>query len=202
MPISVLSHTILTREELERAGGAFTVGLTIENPQVIEDLVNMGNEFERRAQAVFLRFVFQVHKFLIRLTPADTGRLRAGWTSILDKYNQAYDRQFFDTSLYDPWKQTTKDPNYHWDAKAIAEGKALSTFQDEPFNITIINNVPYGEHLEFGTSVIQGRHFVELARYKAELWFQVIFESWLKRLAEEGKITDLDIPDDQLEISA
>jgi len=203
MGFTVASQRILDRKDLERTKGIFKVTLEIENPKEIERLIRSKEDFVRRAEAIFLRYVFQVHKYLIRLTPADTGRLRAGWTSILDKYNQSYERQFFDTALYDVWKTSNKTPEattYKWDPAAIGEGKGLSDYQDTPFNIMLINNVSYGEIQEFGSSKLQGRHFLELARYKAELWFPVIFNSWFAKIEKEGKIVDLDIPDDQLEI--
>jgi len=205
MPFSIGSQSILSREDLERSGGAFRVSLTIENPELIKQWFDMKDEFTKRAEAVFLRYVFQVHKYLIRLTPVDGGELRGGWTSILDKYSQSYDRQFFDTALYDPWKAANKTPyfqEYHWDPSLIAKGKTESEFQDNPFNVILINNVPHGEYLEFGTSLIQGRHFLELSRYKAELWFPVIFESWFKKISQEGKVVDLDTPDEELEITS
>lgn len=204
MPVVIGSQPILTREDLERAGGAFTVSIVIDNPEVLNLWLSMGDEFVKRAETVFLRYAFQVHKYLIRLSPADTGRLRGGWTALLEKYNQPYARQLFDTSLYDPIKAENKTPysqDYHWDTTAIEEGRGMSSVQETPFNITLQNDVPYGEHQEFGTSLIQGKHFVELAKYKAELWFPVIFDKWFSKISKEGKIVDFAESDDESEIT-
>lgn len=177
--------------------GEFTVALSVENEERLDEILEMDEDFQRRAEGLHLDAVFQIHKFLIRLTPMDTGELRGGWLAVLKKYNQDYGKQVRDTSLSDEDKAKNKTPRsreYHFDSSKIEEGASLSFFEDEPFDTTIINAVQHGEYLEFGTSVMAGRHFVELARYKGEFWYNHIFEQWFEKIASEGKIVE---PDDQ-----
>ena len=181
----------------------FNVSMSIENQERLQEILEMDKDFIRRAHGLFLDVVFQIHKYLIRLTPLDTGELRGGWTSILNKYNQDYTKQILDKSLYDDWKQSNRSAEgreYHIDPAKIVEGASKSFFEDVQFDVTLFNTVEQGEYMEFGTSNIQGRHFTELARYKGEFWFNVIFEKWFEKIADEGRIVgtegleDEDIP--------
>lgn len=178
----------------------FKVEMSIENEERLDEILRMDQDFVRRAYGLFLDVVFQIHKYLIRLTPLDTGELRGGWTSILSKYNQDFTRQILDKSLYDDWKQTNKTAysrEYHLDPKKILEGASKSFFEDVPFDVTLFNAVEQGEYMEFGTSQVQGRHFTELARYKGEFWFNVIFENWFEKIAIEERIADTEALEDE-----
>lgn len=180
----------------------FVVEMRLENTERLDEILRMDEDFMRRAGGLFLDVVFQIHKYLIRLTPLDTGQLRGGWTSILNKYNQDYTRQIVDSSLYDPWKATNRSEEgrrYHFDLAMVAKGASQSLFEDLPMDVTVMNMVPHGEHMEFGTSQIQGRHTTELARYKGEFWFNTVFEKWFEKIASEGKISDPgDIGDEEI----
>lgn len=178
-------------------GHAFGVELSIQNKDRLDEILQMDADYERRAAGLFLDVVFQIHKYLIRLTPEDEGELRGGWTSVLQKYGQDYSRQLRDTALYDLWKAQNVTPYYrayHFDPSAVVRGSTQSFFEDLPFDVTIINAVKQGEYLEFGTARIPGRHFTELARYKGEFWFNHIFEQWFEKIAKEENIVE---PDDQ-----
>ncbi len=121
----------------------------------------------------------------------DTMELRGGWTSLLLKYNQDFSIQLGDTSLYKVWKQSNKTAygrEYHPDPTAFAKGVAQSTFEDLPFDISIINKVPQAFYLEYGTSKIPGRFFTELARYKGEKTLNDNFEKWFDEIAKAEKI--------------
>lgn len=170
--------------------GIFTISL--DNPERLEEILNMGIEFEIGARGLFLETVFEIHKYLIRLTPLDTGELRGGWSGILLKYGQDFSQELKDTSLYDDWKQSNKTPysrEYHFSASEFFKGTTESKIEDsQDFDISIENTVPQGEYLEFGTGKIQGRHTTELATYKGELQFQKAFEEWFEKIATEGKI--------------
>lgn len=177
--------------------GSFDVELDIENTERLAEILSMSADFERRAKGLFLDIVFQVHKYLIRLTPADELELRGGWTSVLRKYNQDFSKQVHDVTLYDFWKEQNVTPRsraYHFDEGAIEQGASQSFFEEQPFDITLINAVPHGAYLEFGTAKIPARHFTDLARFKGEFWFNYVFEKWFDKVAAEGKIV---APEDQ-----
>jgi hypothetical protein len=163
----------------------------LENPERLEEWLKIKDDFKREAKALFLQTVFEIHKYLIRVSPLDTGELRGGWTGILNKYNQDYSVPLMDTSLYDHWKNTNKSQygrEYHFALDQVLKGAGQSSFEDAPFDITLINSVPHGEEMENGNSKIQGRHTTELARYKGEYWFNQVFNTWFEQIAKEEKI--------------
>jgi len=59
----------------------------------------MGDDFTAHFEKFFGDFIFEVHKYLIRVSPIDTGMLRGGWASWLDKNNIDYSRQLYDISI-------------------------------------------------------------------------------------------------------
>jgi hypothetical protein len=171
--------------------GGLLVRIEVANPDEVEKIIALGDRFEEAAKKVFGAVVFEAHKYLIRVTPIDTGELRGGWTSWLDKNQIDYSRQLYDLSLAD------KAPgrSYHIEESAIQQGKSESAFEaPSPFDITIINNTPHGFYLEEGTSAIPGRYFVELARYKTELVFEKIFTDWFYKIAaNDGELVEPDV---------
>ena len=169
------------------------VTLELANPEIVEKIKTLGDTFEREAQKTFLGFIFEVHKYLIRVTPIDTGELRGGWTAFLDKNNVDYARQIYDISIAD--KAPGRD--YHISEIGIQEGKGLSQFEaPNPFDITIINSVPYALYLEEGTSRMAGRNFVALTRYKAELLYQKVFDAWFRKIQTADDILPADDPEE------
>lgn len=171
----------------------FEVKMSVENEERLNEVLRMDKDFIRRAQGLFLDITFQVHKYLIRVTPLDTGELRGGWTSILNKYSQDYSRQILDKSLYDDWKQSNKTPEgreYHFDPSMVLKGAGQSAFEDLPFDVTVINSVPQGEYMEYGAGGRQGLHTTEFARYKGELALNTAFEKWFEAIAQAESITD------------
>jgi len=177
-------------------GGEFQATIRIENPEVLRQWLAMGDDFTAHFEKFFGDFIFEVHKYLIRVSPIDTGMLRGGWASWLDKNNIDYSRQLYDTSIAE--KAPGRD--YHFDPAAVEEGKAYSTFEaPNPLDITILNTVPYGIFLEVGTSKIPARNFVELTRFKAESWAERLFHAWAKKIYDAGEMV---APDTAEEIVA
>ena len=177
-------------------GGEFQATIRIENPEVLRQWLAMGDDFTAHFEKFFGDFIFEVHKYLIRVSPIDTGMLRGGWASWLDKNNIDYSRQLYDTSIAE--KAPGRD--YHFDPAAVEEGKAYSTFEaPNPLDITILNTVPYGIFLEVGTSKIPARNFVELTRFKAESWAERLFHAWEKKIYDAGEMV---APDTAEEIVA
>ena len=168
----------------------FSIGL--ENSEILAQWLNINVDFYRQAESLFLQTVFQIHKYLIRISPVDTGEVRGGWTAVLNKYRQDYTVAMTDFSLYDSWKQGNKTPEgreYHFAWDQVSKGANQSQFEEAPMDITVINSVPQAEYMETGTGKIQARETTELARYKGEYFFNEIFNDWFEDIAKEGKVT-------------
>ena len=164
----------------------FSLNIEIVNPELWNRFMNLTPLFEEKYKDYFKEIVFQCHKYLIRVTPIQTGRLRGGWTGILNKYNIDYTREFMDMTLLDVMANTGKA----LDVKAINEGMALSTFEEAEYVMSVTNNVLYGEYVEFGTSKMEARYFTTRALYKSEFIFKKALSDWFKEISESGDIVD------------
>lgn len=80
-------------------------------------------------QDAHLKWVFLVLEYTQKYSRVDTGRSRAAWTPIMDKYGYDYQRSM--------------PIGARQDEDAISEGKGMGSFYDDPFNTTIVNNVNY-----------------------------------------------------------
>lgn len=170
-----------------RPGGFFSVFIQVVKPEVLQEWLHLGEDFQAHFDRLFGDFIFEVHKYLIRITPIDTGQLRGGWTAWLDRHNVDYARQLWDISIAE--KAPGRD--YHFDPAAIEEGKGYSQFEAPSVrDITIINSVPYGIFLELGTSKLSARNFVELTRFKAEAHFGQVLVDWLRQIEAAGKVIE------------
>jgi len=165
-------------------GSEFTVHITLDNPEVWDEWLNCPGLFMKYWEDYFREIVFECHRYLIRVTPISTGRLRAGWTGILNKYNQDYQAEMMDTSLVEYVR------DYKPNLEAQVEGLSLSQYVDEAFIKTLINNVPYGEYNEWGTSIIAGQFFTHKAMFKSEQIFKDAVENWYKLLTETGRVVE------------
>ncbi len=76
-----------------------------------------------------LKWVFLVLEYTQKYSRVDTGRSRAAWTPIMDKYGYDYQRSM--------------PIGPRQDDDALMEGKGLGQFYDDPFNTVIVNNVNY-----------------------------------------------------------
>lgn len=186
----------LLREDNPARGGSFSVRVEVGNPELLEQWLQMGDKFQKQGEAAFGKFIFQVHRYLIRVTPIDTGELRGGWTAWLDKNQEDYSKQINDISLI----ETPPHKSYHFAVEEIEAGRLQSDYvAPSPLDITIINNVEHGFFLEAGTSRIPAQNFVERARYKAEFLFGEFFEKWFEQIA---KAEDIVPPEEPEEIGA
>ncbi len=175
--------------------GVFKVTVSIINPEILEQFEELGDKFEVELEKAFKALLIDTNKYLIRVTPVDTGELRGGWTAFLDSENEDYTRQIRDTSLAIKALGRT----FNITSEGIAKGKKESTFQfPTPLNWTITNNVPHAALLEHGTSTMQGRNFVTLTRYKAELKFNTVFNLWFNEIAKQGKIVPFESTDEDI----
>jgi len=173
-------------EDFEKQGG-FVVSLDVENPEVLDDFLRVAEKYPEEYEKLFRLLSLEVHKYLIRITPMSTGRLRAGWTSFLDAQRADYARQLVDMSLVD----TAPNKEHKLDPKAVREGKSYSFFAyPNPLSITLINSVPYGFYVEEGTSKMQGKHFVATTRFKAEAFMTEKIIEWVNRINRTGKLVD------------
>ncbi len=174
-------------------GGTFRVDIQLQNLELLQQWQGYEDEFRRHFQTLFDGFIFETHKYLIRVTPIDTGQLRGGWTAWLDKHSVDYSRQLLDISIAE--KAPGRD--YHFSPAAIEEGKTYASFEaPHPLDVTIINTVPYGIFLEVGTSKLPARNFVELTRYKAESWMERLFQAWLQKISQADRIVEPDAPEE------
>ncbi len=169
------------------AESLFVITARIENPEVLEEYERLRGDFNKELEKTFKRLVFDINKYLIRVTPIDTGELRGGWTAFLDAEQEDYTRQLFDTSL----AIKARGRDFHIGAEGVQRGRAFSTYDlPTPLDFTIINSVPYGFYLEHGAPNrgLQGRNFVAITRYKGEARFRSLFGEWFRDISKAGKI--------------
>lgn len=187
---------ILSESEQSGQGSAFSVAFTIENPKEVKKSEKLLQKFDRLYKELFVNLVGEIHKYLIRITPIHTGKLRGGWTAFLNKHQIDYIKQLYDTTLYDAYKKANislEHRDYKVDSASVEAGKGMSSLEDKlpgDTDVAVDNKVPYKDYMDFGTSTIPGRHFTDLARYKGELWFQIYFNEWFKRMEKAGAIVE------------
>ena len=161
----------------------FAITITFANPDEWSKWSEANALFTEYYKILFRQCVYEIHKYLIRVTPLQTGRLRAGWTGILNKYGIDYSAAFMDTALLD-------HAFIKYDQTAIIEGMAMSDYLDEELDVILINNVPYGEYVEFGTSRMEGQNFTNKARYKGEYVFKKNIKDWFKEITQKQDIVE------------
>jgi len=169
--------------EYKFGSGDPTFDITVElvNPEQWESWMHANEKFQEYYKELFRDCIFEIHRYLIRVTPVMSGRLRAGWTGILNKYNVDYTRAFTDTSLLD-------HAYINWNQQAIMEGMAESQWMDADFDVSIINSVPYSEMVEFGTSKMSGQYFTNKARYKGEYILTKAIDDWFKEITAKAEL--------------
>jgi hypothetical protein len=194
VPQNLFGISLATENEQLGGAGTLKFAVTIENIQEAKKYEKLADQFDKYYKKLYLDIVVEIHKYLIRLTPLHTGKLRGGWTALLDKYQRDYSKQISDTSLYNVFKTANITPDYktyQFDSGAVQKGKAQSFLEDKmpsDTDISIDNQVEYRDYLDSGTSKIPARHFVESARYKGELWFNQYFDLWFKKMEAAGAI--------------
>lgn len=110
-----------------------SLAITVKSKPIHPDWAPMVKNFfdgwgEALADA-HLKWVFLVLEYTQKYSRVDTGRSRAAWTKIMDKYGYDYQRSM--------------PIGPRQDEDAISEGKGMGSFYDDPFNTTIVNNVNY-----------------------------------------------------------
>lgn len=175
----------------------FSVKIDALNPEVLEQFSELGDEFTSELGNTFKQLLYDANKYLIRVTPVDTGELRGGWTAFLDAERVSYARQMLDTSLTIRPARTKKSPRI--DPSAVEKGKRKSRYVF-PNSLTwaLVNEVPHGFYVEHGTSKTQGQNFTALTRYKAELRARTIFTDWFDAIAREGRVVPFKSNDEDI----
>jgi len=193
MSYRIGSDRFLEASDILKRGG-FVVTLKVENPEILEEWIELEEEFKQKYSELFKQLVIEVHKYLIRVTPIESGRLRGGWTSYLNSLNIDYTNQINDFSL------AIKSPNQEFSLTqdAVNEGRSFSSYVEKPLSITLINSVPYGFFVEEGTSTMEARHFTSLARYKAESYMGEKTREWVQIIQNTSKIPDPKIVDEEI----
>jgi hypothetical protein len=185
---------IPTEQEQLSKSGILKFAFVLENPKEAVVMYKQFDKFPEYYRQLFKSLVVEIHKYLIRITPMHTGKLRGGWTAFLDKYQINYTKQLLDTSLYNIFKRANVTPEYkqyQFNYGEVQKGKASSQLEDKlpmDTDVSIENQVEYKDHLDFGTTRISARHFTEIARYKGELWFTEHFQKWINKMNEAGAI--------------
>lgn len=170
----------------------FGLTITINTPENWEKWKNMAPTFLENLQLAFKYAVFDCNKYLIRATPMLTGRLRGGWTALLNKHNIDYSAAFMDVTLVTGHNEPLSE-------EAIREGMALSSCIETENLISITNGVDYADYVETGTSRMEGQHFTLKTMYKSELIMANYIRSWAKKCSEKGEIVK---PEQQEEVQA
>jgi hypothetical protein len=161
----------------------FSLTITINTPEKWDMWQNVSSIFMENFKTLFRYGVLDSNKYLIRATPMQTGRLRGGWTALLNKYNVDYSAAFMDVTL-------VTGHNEPLSQEAIREGMALSSYIDTDFMVTLVNGVDYADYVETGTSKMEGQHFTAKTMYKAELIMKKYIEEWAKQCSEKSAIVE------------
>jgi len=187
-------HIPSASEQAANKSGPLKYVVTVDHPEKVKALEGSMKKFDEYYKKLYKDLVGACHKYLIRITPLHTGKLRGGWTAFLDKYQIDYSKHLYDTSLYSSWKKSNKTPEYReyaTDSSKVNEGKAFSHLEDTLPNstdVSIDNQVPYKDDMDFGTSKVPARHFTDQAQYKSEAWFEKYFSLWLAKMEKAGAV--------------
>ncbi len=109
-------------------GQGMVVKLNFDPPDQIEQWQGVLGQIEEKGPGIHLKWVFRVIEYVIKYSRRRTGRSRAAWLPLLDKYGFDYQRSLGTDRL---------DPG------AVQEGYSMGTFDDQPFHTTLMNNVDY-----------------------------------------------------------
>jgi hypothetical protein len=189
---------ILNESEQIGHRGSFRVSFSIGNPKEVKEAEKLQETFDKYYKKLYFDLVTEIHKYMIRITPAHTGQLRGGWTAFLNKHQIDYTKQMYDTSLYDSFKNGNFTPEskiYQFDSASIEMGKSKASVEDKfpaDTDVSISNGVEYKDYMDYGTSKIAGRHFTDLARYKGEFLFEQQFNRWLNKMEKAGAVVPAD----------
>ena len=119
-------------------GKILTIGVKITPTDFLERFTWASVVYYEGVSIVFRTSVFQFLAMLIRIHRVDSGRMKAGWTAIMNQYSYNYSKS---------WTPGPKE-----NAEAIAEGMAAGSFEyypsTDPWNITVINGVKYAGIVE------------------------------------------------------
>ena len=166
----------------------FTQGTVTLNTNTLEDVAKYFDkqhvEFVSKCQLVHRKLLFQILRFLIRICPVDTGRLRGSWTPFMEKYgNQGYWKWMTDASMA---ASTRKTPRKGFSMEAVSQGKGEGQFVDSPMDTTIISNVSYAEDADKRSGYIS-----RLLAY-ADNIYNKTFANFLDAAAKQGMIPSVD----------
>lgn len=124
------------------------------------------------ASKALRKLAFDFTNKVIKRTPVDTGRARAGWTGWVNKQPEYT-------------VQLNAGAGGSIDSQAVQEGRSKSRFEENLSgprqHITIINAVEYILALEFGHSAQAPQGFMRITMRELQRGEQVTVE-WLRRL--------------------
>jgi len=162
-----------------------------------EDRKKFFAQYPDKAVLTHLKWVFRVMEYTVKYSRVETGRSRAAWFPIMDFYGFNYQRSL---------------AGQRTDPSAVEEGYAMGSYDSQPFNTTITNNVEYADIMNrrfglFGFSPMtsgkmklgsrEGIRFEE----KIPLFEQYGFDTWSDFFTacqgawdNGGEIADVEVP--------
>jgi hypothetical protein len=115
------------------------------------------------------KIALKLLSYVIQTMPVDTGRARAGWTALLDRAGLS-SRALLGQGAVGAL-----------DARAVAEGRALSKiYSDRPFNTVVANAVEYVAYLDAGTATIAPMRFVSKAIWRARRNAAAVLDGYVR----------------------
>jgi hypothetical protein len=113
----------------------FSLRITFNPPNPAATFGVNADKYMKAAQTVLRTSIFKFLELQIKYGRRKTGRMVSGFTGMMDTYGYPYMRS---------WQHSDEES-----AQAVTEGKNLSSFFDQdPWNISIINGVEYAEYVE------------------------------------------------------
>lgn len=140
--------------------------------------------FVQKAILVHRKIVFMVLRYLIRICPVDTGRLRGSFTPFFDKYsNSSYSKWLADSSMAPSDRKT---PKKGFSQTSVQEGKNEGEFVDSDMETTIMSNVFYAGYADNTTN------YLAKTLVYGDNVYNKTFGQFLDAAATAGWIPDVD----------
>jgi hypothetical protein len=150
----------------------FQIKVTLTPPNPSEIFGAQAQIYMQGVDTIFRTSVFKFLELLIKYGRRKTGRLVAGFTSMMDAHQYDYMRS---------WQHSDTE-----DARAVQEGKNLSMFDETiPGTITITNAVEYAEYVENKVGMTERGQLPVLIPY-FEKFFGENMDQFMKNAANGG----------------
>jgi len=125
---------------------------------------------------------------LVVLCSVDTGRARGGFLPYLEKHGVSAGAQLRRSSPLQHGGIMSLDP------RAIAEGRAMGSFTEQPLNVEIRNSVSYVQYINSGTSRMVGTAFIDKTLLRLTDWYPRLIKKYV-----ETRLMQLGVPPEPLD---